>query len=155
MTGMVPQSSTDGNPPPDPIGIAVAEFVGELLSLATIRLEYRPADLDASPPPEPGTEPVASESRQILDGWITTLTVDFEDRIPSTVAAAQSALGQTLHSLPAAALTAAHRFQAMHPESSELALSPALTRALRDTVVIEFLAQHSIWTGTPNATHGT
>ncbi len=141
---MIHRSSTTGSVPPDPIGIAVAEFVGDLLSLATIKLRYRPIGWETSPEEAPmlGPEPVASESRQILDGWITTLIVDFEDRIPSSVALAQSELGQTLRSLPAAALVAAHQFQSINRSNG---LSPALRRALRDTVVVEFLAQHPIW----------
>ncbi len=148
---MIQRSSPTGSVPPDPIGIAVAEFVGDLLSLATIQLRYRPIGWEPSPGEDPapvGSEsnPVASESRQILDGWVTTLIVDFEDRIPSSVAAAQSELGQTLESLPAAALVAADRFQSINGPTSE-SLSPSLRRALRDTVVVEFLAQHPIWRG--------
>ncbi len=146
---MIHRSSSVGSVPPDPVGIAVAEFVGELLTLATIRLRYRPIGWEATPDEEPdcSADPVAAESRQILDGWITTLIVDFEDRIPSSMAQAQSALGQTLESLPAAAMTAAERFQSVHSGPADNNLSPSLLRALRDTIIVEFLAQHQIWSG--------
>ena len=143
---MIHRSSPTGSVPPDPVGIAVAEFVGDLLSLATIKLRYRPIGWEPTPEelPPSGPDPVASESRQILDGWVTTLIVDFEHRIPNSVAVAQSELGQTLRSLPAAALVAAHQFQSITRTASNV-LSPALKRALRDTVVVEFLGQHPIW----------
>ncbi len=144
---MIHRSSSAGSVPPDPVGMAVAEFVGELLTLATIKLRYRPIGWEAGPDEELdcSVDPVAAESRQILDGWITTLIVDFEDRIPNSIAEAQSALGQTLDSLPAAAMTAAERFQSVHSGPSGESLSPSLLRALRDTVIVEFLAQHQIW----------
>ncbi len=147
---MIHRSSPTGSVPPDPVGIAVAEFIGELLTLATIKLRYRPIGWEPGPDEEPdcSTDPVAAESLQIIDGWVTTLIVDFEDRIPSSIAQAQSALGQTLDSLPKAALTAADRFQAMHTGPASSSLSPALLRALRDTIIVEFLAQHPIWKGT-------
>ncbi len=147
---MIHRISSTGMVPPDPVGIAVAEFVSELLTLATIKLRYRPVGWEATADDEPDclSEPVAAESRQILDGWITTIVVDFEDRIPSSVAEAQSALGQTLESLPAAALTAAARFQSLNGTTLVTALSPSLERALRDTIVVEFLAQHPIWHAT-------
>ncbi len=146
---MIQRLSITGSVPPDPVGIAVAEFVGELLSLATIKLHYRPIGWEPTPEEEPdgSGEPVAAESRQILDGWVTTLIVDFEDRIPASIAEAQSELGQTLESLPAAALNAAVRFQAVNSGPNGDTLTPSLLRALRDTIIVEFLAQHPIWDG--------
>ncbi|MFW2380561.1 MAG: hypothetical protein ACN4GZ_02300 [Acidimicrobiales bacterium] len=152
---MIQRLSITGSVPPDPVGIAVAEFVGELLSLATIKLHYRPIGWEPTPEEEPdgSSEPVAAESRQILDGWITTLIVDFEDRIPVSIAQAQSELGQTLDSLPAAALNAAVRFQAVNSGPNDASLSPSLLRALRDTIIVEFLAQHPIWNGDDSDHH--
>ncbi len=146
---MIQRLSITGSVPPDPVGIAVAEFVGELLSLATIKLHYRPIGWEPTQAEAPHSsgEPVAAESRQILDGWVTTLIVDFEDRIPASIAEAQSELGQTLESLPAAALNAAVRFQTVNSGPNPASLSPSLLRALRDTIIVEFLAQHPIWNG--------
>ncbi|NNE95918.1 MAG: hypothetical protein HKN24_07810, partial [Acidimicrobiales bacterium] len=64
---------------------------------------------------------------------------------PASIVEAQSALAQTLDSLPAAALNAATQFHGANTGPNNTSLSPSLQRALRDTVIVEFLAQHAIW----------
>jgi len=79
---------------------------------------------------------VVSASAQLIVGWITTLTVGFGAKSTSRVASVPDAL----RALPHAALRAGVRFASL----SDSVLSPAIERALRDTVVVELLTQHQV-----------
>lgn len=128
--------------PHDAIGESVRRFVAELLGNADVELEHVPLDAVfsglAGAEAERSQELVlASASAEIIDGWMTTLTVSFG----SGSAARVDAVPDALLALPHAALRAISRFSARN----EVALSPAIERALRDTVVIELLGHHQGW----------
>jgi hypothetical protein len=121
--------------PDDPVGVAVAEFVAELLGRATIELHYRP--LGDPPLPRDGRAPAASAG--LLPGWCTTLTIRLDDQ----VARVATTPDEPLTDLPEAALRAGRRF--VNGVDAVSALSPAVRRALRDTVAVEFLTQLGGW----------
>jgi len=140
----VDRISSTGTPPDDPIGVAVAEFIGELLGRATVQLRYTP--VGASPAP-PGDSVLAAASGELVDGWCTTIAIGLDDRVAKVVASE----GEPLAALPEAAIRAAQRFRHVLDGGSD-ALSPSVRRALRDTVAIELLSQQGGWSaGTAGA----
>ena len=127
--------------PADPVGDAVTEFIGELLGNAEVELHYTPLDGDCPDVPTAFDGPViASASAVVVEGWTTTLSVGFG--VPT--AANVEAVPNALLSLPDAALRAAARFRSFSATNGG-GLSPALRRALRDTVIIEMLSHHQGW----------
>ena len=83
---------------------------------------------------------VAEASAEVHPGWITTITVGFNERAGARV----ESFPEALLAVPAAALRAAEAF-ANAPIGHNGQLSPALERALRDTVVVELLSHHQGW----------
>ncbi|NND73837.1 MAG: hypothetical protein HKN44_02420 [Ilumatobacter sp.] len=136
------QAVVPSQPPDDPVGEVVADFVRELLGNAEVDLRYTPVDASSpSDPPSTFVGPVVvSASAVLVDGWTTTLSIGFGVRSAAHVAAVPDAL----LSLPDAALRAAGRFGPMRRVDGRL--GPAVERALRDTVIVELLSHHQGWT---------
>jgi DNA integrity scanning protein DisA with diadenylate cyclase activity len=74
-------------------------------------------------------------------GWGTRLIVTLVGRRASAITSANPPLLEILGALPAAGLRAAERFWAVGGDGAR-ALTPAMRRALRDTVVVEALSRH-------------
>lgn len=128
--------------PHDPIGESLRAFVRELLTNAVVELVHTPVGADR-PSPAPSDDAVmASASAELVAGWTTTLTVGFGVKTASRV----ESVPEALRALPQAALRAGARFASM----TESKLSPAIERALRDTVVVELLTQHQVVADTGN-----
>jgi DisA bacterial checkpoint controller nucleotide-binding len=125
--------------PDDPVGMAMADFVGELVGRAAVEVHYTPG---CEPPATPRAEDgviLASASRPVPDGWCTTLTVRLDARMASLLATDTSPARQ-LEALPEAALRASEQFRSMVGSGSGV-IVPSVRRALRDSVVVEFLSQ--------------
>jgi len=128
----------------DPVGQALRTFVAELLGTSRVRLTYHrvggsfAVDIDAFD--ESDEVVVAESSAEIHPGWITTMTVGFNKRAGARV----ESFPDALLAVPAAALRAAEAFRNA-PTGHNGELSPALQRALRDTVVVELLSHHQGW----------
>ena len=122
-------------------------FVGELLTNANVDLAHTPIGADAPEPTASVDSVVASASAELVAGWTTTLTVGFGAKSASQVESVPDAL----RALPQAALRAGTQFSPM----SRSALSPAIERALRDTVVVELLTQHQVDAIEPDGTRQT
>lgn len=136
------RSSTVPQLPPDPAGDAAAESIAEILQGAAVELIYSP--LDAPPPPPPVTTAgaTATASGGGPAGWRITCTVRLSARSAGIVTPENGRLLDVLDRLPAAGLRAASRLRTDAGDPAPPPLSPALRRALRDTLAIEVLADH-------------
>jgi hypothetical protein len=133
------RSSTVEQLPSDPVGEAVAATIAEVLGGASIELLYAPPGDRMPPAPEgPAT---ASATGVGPSGWGTRLIVTLVGRRASAVTAANTPLLEILGALPGAGLRAAERFWAAGGEGDR-AITPAMQRALRDTIVVEALSRH-------------
>ena len=111
--------------------------VAELLVGASVELVYSPAE---SPSPQPTSGSAASSATDAGPaGWRVTLAVRLADRIAPLVDLPHTPLRDILGALPGAGLRAAAGFRCTRGTDSR-PLSPALHRALRDTVAAEVLA---------------
>ncbi len=130
--------------PRDPIGTAVCAFIAELIPNASIALRYDPVGatpIDTGPAPVVDGEEsvIASASSELVDGWITTITVGLRE----PVAPRLETVPDALLALPHAALRAAHEFRHLVRDAQRMA--PSVERALRDSVVVELLGHHQGW----------
>ena len=132
------RTSSVGELPEDPVGLAAAELVGSVLWNAKVELHYDPAG--DGPPSPPGGDTALRASRAVLDGWCTTMVVHLDDQVAGLLAPGGGAPHGPLASIPEAALRACATFAgvASHPSGT---LNPAVRRALRDAVVVELLSQ--------------
>ena len=122
--------------PPDPAGEAAVEAVTEIMQAASVELTYSP---DGAPLPtarEGTTSMTASGAGP--PGWQVTCTVSLGEPLASLVTPDSTRLLEILDAMPGAAIRAAARLR----PAGEMPLSPAVRRALRDTLVIELLAHH-------------
>jgi DNA integrity scanning protein DisA with diadenylate cyclase activity len=137
-------SSTVDHVPDDPVGAAVAESIAEMLRWSTVELLYSPAD--TPPPPQPDEPATASATGPGPPGWRITLTVRLRSRIAPLMTPASMPLLEFLRVVPGAGLRAAARLSTSQAASADGAgaalLTPALRRALRDTIVVEALSRH-------------
>jgi hypothetical protein len=130
------RTSTQGDPPDDGVGVAVAEAMSDVVGGATVELAYRPE----------GTEPatirasagVATAEGDGPPGWSFTLIVRLADRLAALAAEDGSPLGELLLRLPDAGVRAAARLRPAGGWPGDQAL-PALRRAVRDTLATEVL----------------
>ena len=139
------RSSTVQELPDDPVGDAAAETIAQILQGAVVDLVYSPADspADPAPPPTPIGQATATESGDGPAGWRITFRVRLGEPIAALVSADSARLTEILGALPGAALRAAARFRPSDARGeAPQPLSPSLRRALRDSIVIEVLAQH-------------
>ena len=135
------RKSTVGRLPQDPVAEVVAATLSEMLRVASVELLSFPAG--DPPPPEPHGWATASAVGDGPPGWKTMVTVKLVGRAAPTSEHDGSALLHLLSASATAAVRTAARFAAdgaaaAGPER----LSPALRRALRDTLVIEALTAH-------------
>ncbi len=132
--------SSTSEVPDDPFGMAVAELIVELLGQTAVELQYTPTD---QPPPDPRAgrdhAPFATASHQVLEGWRTTLTISLGERIGRLVRGDHASPLEPLAGLPEACLRAIAQFRGVVSAPSPT-LSPSIRRALRDSVVVEFLS---------------
>ncbi|HVM10094.1 MAG TPA: hypothetical protein VM345_16625 [Acidimicrobiales bacterium] len=114
------------------MGEAAADALRDLLFGAAVSVTYVPdgAERDESP----SSEAVASATAPGPPGWRATVTIALNDRVARLVGGGPTALGQLLRHLPAAALRAAAQLR-----TERDVLTPALRRAVRDTVASEIL----------------
>jgi len=97
------------------------------------------------PPPQQAEPATASATGPGPPGWRMTLTVRLRSRIAPLVTPASAPLLEMLRVLPGAGLrAAAHlaRAGAAGGARADAALTPALRRGLRDTIVVEALSRH-------------
>jgi hypothetical protein len=133
------RSSTVEQLPSDPVGEAVAATIAEVLGRASVELVYAPPGDPM--PPAPDGPATASAVGVGPSGWGTRLIVTLGGRRASAVTSANTPLLEILGALPGAGLRAAERFWAVRGDGAP-ALTPAMKRALRDTIVVEALSRH-------------
>jgi hypothetical protein len=133
--------------PDDPVGDAVAETVIEILGNASVALDYFPRG--SPPPPPPGEGALASAIGAGPEGWQVQLSVGLNKRIAPLVRPDKTSFRHLVAGLPEAALRAVER---IGPTVPARPLSPAVRRALRDTVAIEVLGHHQAATSDQPAT---
>ena len=134
------RTSSTGVVPDDPVGVAVAEFVAGVLWKAKVELHYDPVDA-LPPPPDGPTEAALRASRVVLDGWCTTMVVHLDERVSDLLKPGGGAPPKPLATIPEAALLACAAFAGAAAHDRPGTLSPAVRRALRDTVIVELLSQ--------------
>ncbi len=124
--------------PVDPVGEAVVGFIAELLTSAVVTLTYHRVGETVSAATDVVDDLVVAEaSAEVLPRWITTITVGFSDAAGARI----DSIPEALRALPAAALRAAQSFR--HAAVGRGGrLTPAVQRALRDTVIVELLSHH-------------
>jgi hypothetical protein len=130
-----------GEPPPDPVGEAVARAVADLLAGAAVELRYAPdgANIPA-PPAHVGTATATGSGPR---GWETRLLVRLDDRVARLVEAGhRTALAELLETLPDAGLEAATAFRGQEGDGEAMTVSPALRRAVRDIVAAQVLNRY-------------
>jgi len=138
------RSSTVEQLPSDPIGEAVAATIAEVLGGASVELLYAPP---GDPIPRAPDGPVTATAAGVgPSGWGTRLIVTLGGQRASAVTSANPQLLEILGALPGAGLRAAERFWAIRGDGAS-ALTPALQRALRDTIVVEALSHHHACSG--------
>jgi DNA integrity scanning protein DisA with diadenylate cyclase activity len=142
------RSSTVEQMPSDPVGEAVAATIAEVLGGASVELLYTPPGDPMPPAPEGPTTATATGVGP--SGWGTRLIVTLEGRRGSAVTSANTPLLEILGSLPDAGLRAAKQFWSVTGEDPDL--TPAMQRALRDTIVVEALSRHHACGGRGAAT---
>ena len=134
------RSSTVSEVPPDPVGEAVAESITEILEGAVVELVYSPAGARRSPPEQVGTT-TATASGDGPPGWRVTCIVRLEGPLAAVVTPDSTRLVEILSALPSAALQAATRFRG-DTGGAQRPLTPSMRRALRDSLVVEVLAEY-------------
>jgi hypothetical protein len=134
------RTSTVAHVPDDPVGDVVAATLVEIFQGASVELVYSPDD--APPPEPPASLTTASAIGEGPPGWRVTCTLTLLDRIAGLVSPESTQVLALLQALPGAALRAASRFRFARPVDVQL-MSPSQRRALRDTIVIELLADYA------------
>ena len=139
------RSSVSGTVPADPAGEAVAAAIVEILEGASVEVVYF-REGDSLPPPEGnGAVPAATATGEGPAGWQMALTVTLGGPIGLLVRAGSPPLMEVLGALPGAGVrTAAHYRAVPGAAGPEGRLTPALGRALRDTLVVEALSRHHV-----------
>ena len=133
------RTSSVGEPPPDPAGVAAAELVRDVLWNASVDLHYDPADMADIGPPEPPDPRVLTASAPVPAGWCTTMTVHLDERVAGLLSPGGGTPPRPLAALPDAALRTCATFGAVTVDPVSGALPPPVRRALRDSVIVELL----------------
>jgi hypothetical protein len=128
--------------PPDPLDEAIAEALGDVLFGAAVSVAHAPAGYTADAPAVPVTTArgTASATGAGPDGGTTTIVVTLAPRVARLVGDGPSALGELLDVLPAAGLRAATQLRPAVGDGARA--TPALRRAVRDTIAAELLAAY-------------
>jgi hypothetical protein len=124
--------------PADPLGVVVAQAVGDVLAGAGVELHYAPdgSDFDL---PAPGSD-VASAIGPGPPGWQMSITVRLDERVARLVANRDgTVLAELLAALPDAGARAAARFRRVETDGRPGPARAAIRRAVRDTVAAEIL----------------
>lgn len=131
------RTSTVDELPADPVGEAVAEALTDVLVGAMVELSYAPVSTGPNlPPAGPG---MASATGEGPPGWNATMIVRLNERVARLVGTRdRTSLAELLEALPGAGIQAAAQFR-HDGVDDRLPVSPALRRALRDTVASELL----------------
>jgi hypothetical protein len=133
------RSSSVGAPPVDAAADAVAASVTEILHGAVVQLHYSPAGSEISAPVGATRGSAIGEGP---DGWQLRVTLDLDGPAISLVPPTRSPLKQILKSLPAAALRVATAYRPTVMRAG--ALTPAIRRAMRDSIVIDMLSHQLV-----------
>jgi hypothetical protein len=143
------RSSTVSELPPDPVGDAVAEAITEILEGAEVELVYSPVD---APPPSAlvGTT-TATASGDGPPGWRVSCIVRLSGPVAAVVTPDSTRLVEILNTLPGAAVRAATEFR-RDGGATQNPITPSMRRALRDSLVVEVLADYAATRGAPAAT---
>ncbi|MEO5837629.1 MAG: hypothetical protein ABIQ73_03650 [Acidimicrobiales bacterium] len=138
---MVLRRASIGEPPPDPVADAAADAVLDIVGGATVELFYSPT----------GTAPLATQTERAQasatgdgpTGWDLTVVVTLGKRIAHLVGTDErTSLADLLDELPRAAVRAATQLR-NHVDSNNLVpVTPAVRRAVRDTVATEVLSAY-------------
>src|SRR5215210_4407546 len=97
------RTSTNGEPPADPLGEAVARALTDLVVGANVELRYAPDGADL--PEIPARIGTAMATGDGPPGWQTTLVVRLDDRISRLVDPGnRTALAELVEALPPAGL---------------------------------------------------
>lgn len=122
------------------MGEVVAATLVEIFQGASVALVYSPDDAPLPEPPDSLT--TSSAVSEGPAGWRVTCTLTLLDRIAGLISPESTHVLALLSALPGAALRAASRFRSGRSADS-LPMSPAQRRAMRDTIVIELLADYA------------
>ena len=134
------RTSTVDRLPDDPTGEVIAAALVEIFQGAEVELRYSPDDAtDSSAPP---TLTSARATGAGPPGWRVTLTLTLLERIAGLVSPESVHVLALLNALPGAALRAAARFRP-RLGGDTIAVSPPMRRAVRDTIIIELLADYA------------
>jgi hypothetical protein len=137
-----PTSLIAEEPIADPLGRAMADALADLLAGATVELAYAP-DGTAPPPVSRAGPGTATASGPGPPGWQITVTVRLDDRVARLVGSSDRAgLAELLESLPRAGVKATGQLRHHHGADPAAPLLPALSRALRDIMAAEILADY-------------
>ena len=129
--------ATVGDPPPDPLGTAVAAALADVLYSATVELTYAPTS--APPPAAPTGVGAATATGPGPPGWQVAVTVRLGERLTHLVGSGDGGwLAELLAALPTAAVRAAAPLRSA--ELGGTPVDPAVRRAVRDMVAAEVLA---------------
>jgi hypothetical protein len=128
--------ATVGEPPRDPLGVAVAAALADVLANASVELTYAPAgEPPPVPPPSVGT---ATATGAGPPGWQVALTVRLGERRTRIVDSGDGRwLAQLLQALPGAGLRAVGPLRSAELQGARV--DPAVRRAVRDMVAAEVL----------------
>jgi hypothetical protein len=132
-------NATVGDPPRDPLGLAVAAAVSDILTNATVELTYVPTS--SSPPELPAAEGTARAAGPGPPGWELVFTVRLSERLTRLAGVGDSDwLAELLAALPGAGVRAAAPLRSA--ELGGASVDPAVRRAVRDIVAAEILLDH-------------
>ncbi|MGZ8734884.1 MAG: hypothetical protein ACXW1M_06820 [Acidimicrobiia bacterium] len=133
------RSSTVEHLPADPVGEVIAASLAEIFQGASVELVYSPTD--APLPHVADRTTTTSETGAGPDGWEVTCILEVRGRIAALVTPDSTSLLELLRALPGAALRAAAQFRGVRSTAGPL--GPPIRRALRDTIVIELVAEYA------------
>jgi hypothetical protein len=143
------RSSTVDEIPDDPIGGIIATALVEIFQGASVELRYSPDD---APAPEPAANlTTAHATGDGPAGWRLTLTMKLRDRIAGLISTESTSVLRLFNTLPSAALRAATRFRSRRGADTA-PVNPPIRRALRDSIIIELLADYAGAPGRPVTT---
>ena len=130
------RTETSGDLPADPLGDAVAEALTDVLAGAEIELSYEPAG--SGGPREDDPPGTATAVGAGPGGWQMTIAVRLQERVSYLLRPGRrTPLAELLAALPVAGVHAAAQFR---HHTGAARISPAVRRALRDTIAAEILA---------------
>jgi hypothetical protein len=124
--------------PADPVGDAVVEALGEVSLGAAVSITYTREG--ATPTATSADTGWASAMGPGPPGWQATIVIHLAPRVARLLHDGPSALGELLDVLPGAGLRAAGELRSA--VGGETRPTPALRRALRDTLAAEILASY-------------